>query len=92
MEEQPDGKRLRPEAAAMAPAPPAPAPSAWPSASTLYANGLEQRAEAVGTGSWAINGQQWRASGFDAADAGGATLKQRQAEARRAMLAGRRPT
>ena len=70
-------------------APPAAPPTAWPSASTLYAQGLEQRAEAVGTTgdkSWTINAAEWRASGFDAADTNSTTLKQRQQEARRAML------
>ena len=73
--------------------PPAPPPAAWPSASQLYARGLENRAEAVGTSdqSWSINGSEWRSStGFERADADGAVLKQRQAEARRAML--RRPS
>ena len=58
-----------------------PPPAAWPSASSLYAAGLEQRAEAATTEtSWAINAQEWRASGFSTADADGTTLKQRQME------------
>ena len=85
-------KRLRPAADSSVPAASV-APNVWPSASTLYARGLENRAEAVGIEdkSWAINGVEWRAAGFDAADVGGAELKRRQAEARRAMLALQRP-
>ena len=67
------------------------APTVWPAASTLYAQGLQNRAEATGATNptWSINAQQWRAGGFEQSDADGAVLKQRQQEARRAML--RRP-
>ena len=86
MEDEQAKRQRQPTAPDAAPSAPSP-PEAWPSASTLYAKGLENRAEAATTSpSWAINGQEWRASGFEAADADGATLKQRQQEARRAML------
>lgn len=81
-----DAKRLRPtgvvpESSSQ--------PPAWnpPSASTLYATGLQQKAEAVSTApSWTVDGAAMRREHFAGADPTGAELKQRQAEARRMML------
>lgn len=86
MDDADSAKRARPAADASAAAAAAP-PAAWPSASSLYARGLENRAEAATReASWSVNGQEWRSAGFNAADVDNMTLKQRQAEARRAML------
>jgi hypothetical protein len=47
--------------------------------------GLENRAQTLPT-TFAMVGAQWRAQHFDSADLSGSTLRQRQAEARKALL------
>lgn len=90
-EEDDDGRkkrtRLPPFASPASSAPAAHAVWAPPSASQLYAAGLENKAEAVSTSaSWSIDGNAWRAANFSGADTKQATLKQRQADARRMLL------
>ena len=82
-------KRARPSAPCASSATSASVVPAWspPSATQLYAAGLENKAEAVSTSaSWSIDGNAWRAANFSGADTNQATLKQRQAEARRMLL------
>ena len=63
-------------------------PQIWPSQASLYAQGLEHKAETQTDGtSWVVNGKAERAAAFTAADSDGATLQRRQAEARRALMA-----
>ena len=59
--------------------------AAWPSAASLYAQGLADRAESLSSESWSVQGKEWRAS-LNAADANRQLLKQRQAEMRQLML------
>ena len=72
-------------ARAQATEPPAMQPQVWPSQASLYAQGLENRAQTLPT-TFAMVGAQWRAQHFDSADLSGSTLRQRQAEARKALL------
>lgn len=60
-------------------------PQAWPSQASLYAQGLEHRAQTLPT-QFAMDGAQWRARNFDGADVNGSTLRQRQADARKALM------
>lgn len=59
-----------------------------PSMSSMYANGLACRAEAVNTssGTWSVDGSQWRGANLTAADPTNEVLKQRQADVRRMLL------
>lgn len=75
-------KRARAQATAKLPAV---QPQVWPSQASLYAQGLENRAQTLPT-TFAMDGAQWRAQHFDSADLSGSTLRQRQAEARKALL------
>lgn len=70
-------------------------PMHWPSQAELVGRGLQGKAEVQGTSSgslpapgseWVVPGAAWRAEAFQQADTDSMTLRQRQAEARRAML------
>ena len=81
-----DAKRARPASEESAPA----RCASWapPSASQLYAAGLQHRAEAVSSAapSWTVQGSDWRAANFNSADANKEELKRVQAEARRMLM------
>jgi hypothetical protein len=89
--DEPDSKRSRlPPSCASAPgcgptADSEPPGACWPSSATLYANGLEGRAQALPTSNFTVDAS-WRAQHFNRADPRGDELKQRQAAARKAML------
>ena len=78
------------------PPPPPQPPQAWPSSSTLYSLGLQSKAEVSGGPpggvgmqpgqEWLVQGARWRSEGFDQSEGAAEALRQRQAEARRAML------
>mmetsp|Transcript_6859 Transcript_6859/g.17815 ORF Transcript_6859/g.17815 Transcript_6859/m.17815 type:complete len:112 (-) Transcript_6859:191-526(-) len=83
-------KRIRPDAQAEAatprPMPEALQPQAWPSQASLYAQGLEARAESLPSDSFTVQGGQWRAQHLNQVDSAGSEMRQRQAAARKAML------
>ena len=85
-----DAKRRKQPSQAVAPIAAPNAPAAWPSSSELYANGLEHRAAAAPQAApgqtWTVSGQSWRNEHMSQSDADGSVLRQRQQEARRAML------
>ena len=88
MDDDERSKRTRAQATAQ---PPAVQPQVWPSQASLYAQGLENRAQTLPT-TFAMDGAQWRAQHFDSADLSGSTLRQRQAEARKALLRTAQPS
>ena len=86
MEENP-AKRVRDETTqpTAAVAAPVSTPATWPSSASLYANGLQGRAESL-SGNFVVEGSSWRAQHLTGVDDEGAELRRRQAAARRAML------
>ena len=58
----------------------------WPSIASLYAQGLQSRAQALPAHSFIVQGVQWRQRHLLSVDVDKTELKQRQQDARRAML------
>ena len=81
-----EAKRTRQYDAAVPTAGLAPPPQAWPSQASLYAQGLETRAQSLPSAAFTVQGQQWRSQHFDQSDSDKSVLKQRQAAARKALL------